>query len=81
MHHLRFVHRRLQRRDDADHDRILGKFKERYQEAVHLTLIYPGVKQALDALVQGGHNLGICKYKPTVPCMDVVKHLDLEKYF
>ncbi|CAD0186810.1 Phosphoglycolate phosphatase, chromosomal [Ruegeria sp. THAF57] len=73
--------RSARRIPDADHDRILAKFKERYQDAVHLTLIYPGVKQALDALVQAGHNLGICTNKPMVPCMAVLKHLDLEKYF
>lgn len=66
---------------DTDHDRIVGKFKGLYKDAVYLTMMYPGVRAALDSLVQAGHHLGICTNKPMIPCKAVLRHLDLDQYF
>ena len=73
--------RKVRQIPDADHDRILGMFKDRYQDAVHLTLIYPGVKQALEELTRAGHSLGVCTNKPLSPCLAVLRHLELDRYF
>jgi phosphoglycolate phosphatase len=66
---------------DTDHDRLLAGFMERYHDAVHLTKPYPDVENALRALVQQGHDLGICTNKPLAPCKAVLAHLGLDRYF
>lgn len=66
---------------DSDHDRIFGKFMDRYDDAVHLTRPYPNVENTLEVLTEAGHDLGICTNKPLAPCKAVVGHLGLNRYF
>ncbi len=65
----------------ADHDRLHESFLDRYLDAVSLTTPYPGVVEALGTLQSQGHHLGICTNKPIRPCMAVLKHLELDKFF
>ncbi|MBV0912069.1 phosphoglycolate phosphatase [Anianabacter salinae] len=78
-----FVARLRAARDlpDADHDRLLAEFIRRYDDAVHLTRPYPGVEEALSALLRAGHVLGICTNKPIRPTRVVLRHLGFERFF
>jgi phosphoglycolate phosphatase len=62
---------------DAEHARLLAAFLDGYDEAVDLTVPYPDVAAALDALAADGHRLGICTNKPARPCRAVLAHLGL----
>ena len=66
---------------DSEQERLYADFVARYDDAVGLTLPYPGVLSALDALKAGGHRLGICTNKPISPCRAVLKHLKMDHYF
>jgi phosphoglycolate phosphatase len=49
----------------ADHARLLGDFRTRYEaEPTRLTQLYPGVREALEAFRADGIALGICTNKP-----------------
>lgn len=78
-----FVTRLRNARDipDAEQERLLAAFKGRYNDAVELTVPYPGVEGALRALRDAGHRLGICTNKPISPSRAVLKHLSLDQYF
>lgn len=65
---------------EGKHERLLAEFVGRYDDAVTLTLPYPGVVQALTEL-SSKHRLGICTNKPTSPCLSVLRHLDLDRFF
>ncbi|AZV77076.1 phosphoglycolate phosphatase [Parasedimentitalea marina] len=67
--------------DECEQARLLADFIARYDNAVGLTLPYPGVLAALDALKAGGHTLGICTNKPIRPCRLVLEHLGMDHYF
>ena len=62
---------------DSEQARLLAAFHAGYDAAVDLTLPYPGVVPALDALAAAGHRLGICTNKPLVPCRALLAHLGL----
>jgi len=66
---------------DSEHARVLAAFTERYSDAVTLTQLYPGVRDALDRLHREGHGLGICTNKPIRPCRAVLRHFGLDHYF
>lgn len=66
---------------DSEQARLLADFVGRYEDAVELTLVYPGVFAALDALKAEGHRLGICTNKPIRPCRSVLAHLKMDHYF
>lgn len=66
---------------DSAHERLLAAFIELYEDAVHLTLPYPGAVAALQTLFDGGANLGICTNKPLRPAQAVLSHLSLDGYF
>lgn len=66
---------------DTQHDRLLADFVSRYDDAVTLTVPYPGVEAALQSLVDAGHALGICTNKPVRPCKAVLAHLGLDRFF
>lgn len=66
---------------DADHARLLDMFMARYEDAVHLTVLYEGVRDVLDHLVAQGHVLGLCTNKPTSPTRRVLAHMGLDPYF
>lgn len=63
------------------HARLLARFTEIYEEAVNLTLPYPGVVAALEKLAADGHRLGLCTNKPLAPARAVLRHLDLLRFF
>lgn len=62
-----FVDRMFAARDlpAADVDSALPEFLRRYQSAVSLTTLYPGVRTALNALTAAGHLLALCTNKNT----------------
>ena len=66
---------------DGEQARLYADFVARYDDAVGLTLPYPGVLAALDVLKANGHKLGICTNKPIRPCRSVLAHLGMEHYF
>lgn len=66
---------------DSEQTRLYGAFVGRYDTAVHLTVPYPGVLQALKDLKAAGHSLGICTNKPISPCRAVLVHLGMDHYF
>lgn len=65
---------------DSAQDDMLDQVVSLYDDAVHLTVLYPGVAEALDALAEK-HSLGICTNKLYAPCISVLKHLHLDSYF
>lgn len=67
--------------DGALHPELLAQFMERYEGAVHLTRLYPGVLAALDILRDAGHTLGICTNKPVAPTRAVLNHFGLTTRF
>ncbi|NIZ62392.1 phosphoglycolate phosphatase [Sedimentitalea sp. CY04] len=66
---------------DSEQARLLADLVARYDDAVELTLPYPGVLAALDNLKASGHKLGICTNKPIRPCRSVLTHLKMDHYF
>ena len=66
---------------DSEQARLLADFVARYDDAVELTQVYPGVFAALDSLKAEGHSLGICTNKPIRPCRSVLAHLKMDHYF
>jgi phosphoglycolate phosphatase len=67
--------------DEDTHARLLARFLDQYEEAVHLTRLYPGVEAALDALAAAGHRLAICTNKPETPARIVLRHMGLDHRF
>ena len=67
--------------DQSEHATIMAEFMVHYETAVELTTPYPGVINALEALQDNRHRLGICTNKPIAPTMAVLRHLDLVQYF
>jgi phosphoglycolate phosphatase len=65
----------------SEHGRLLEEYLSHYDTAVDLTVLYPNVRAALDALKAAGHRLGICTNKPIRPTEAVLKHLDMRHYF
>ncbi|PCJ07921.1 MAG: phosphoglycolate phosphatase [Rhodobacteraceae bacterium] len=66
---------------ESEQARLYADFVALYDDAVELTLTYPGVVSALEALKADGHRLGICTNKPISPCRAVLKHLKMDHYF
>ena len=77
-----FVARMRAARDvpDSEQARMLDDLVARYDDAVALTVPYPGVIAALEAL-SGTYRLGICTNKLHRPCVAVLKHLEIDGYF
>lgn len=61
--------------------RLHADFLAAYASAVELTVIYPGVRAALDVLEGQGHALGLCTNKPEGPTRAVLDHLGLTNRF
>lgn len=72
--------RRARGIDDSAQAPLLEAFVARYDAAVALTRPYPGVEEALERLV-AVHRLGICTNKPYRPCVAVLDHLGLNRFF
>ena len=62
---------------DSAHRALLEEFIDRYEGAVELTQVYPGVRSALAALTEAGHPLAICTNKPEAPARSVLAHFGL----
>lgn len=58
-----------------------ARFNARYETAFDLTVIYPGVVKALDALAGTGCALGVCTNKPIAPTRAVLGHFNLSQHF
>lgn len=78
-----FVQKMRAARDipDSEQARLLADFVARYDDAVTLTVPYPGVVDALQTLRDAGHIMGICTNKPIRPCRAVLEHLKLDPFF
>ena len=59
---------------------LIANFVKLYEEAFDLTILYPGVVEALDILAAQGHRLGICTNKPEGPARAALRHFGLERY-
>lgn len=68
-------------KDPARAARMAENLIGRYEDAVTLTLPYPGVEAALQALRSEGHRLAVCTNKPAAPALAVLRHLALDRYF
>ncbi|WP_375186457.1 phosphoglycolate phosphatase [Pseudooceanicola sp.] len=66
---------------EAEQERLLAAYLARYQGAVGLTSLYPGVRAALKALRDAGHTLLLCTNKPEAPTRAVLDHFDLAGFF
>lgn len=66
---------------DSEHARLLSAFIGAYDDAVHLTVPYSGVRVALEELRARGHALGVCTNKPLQPTRAVLVHLGLDRLF
>ncbi|MCH2096093.1 MAG: HAD-IA family hydrolase [Rhodobacteraceae bacterium] len=77
-----FVEKMRQARDvpDTYQDDLLDDLVARYDDAVELTEMYPGVSDSLQDL-SGRHTLGICTNKLYRPCIAVLEHLDIAHHF
>lgn len=70
--------------EDSDgplHADMVREFNARYVDAVTLTVLYPGVREALEALAAAGHPLAICTNKPVAPTEAVLSHFGLLPLF
>jgi phosphoglycolate phosphatase len=77
-----FIERVRKARDVSDEYQkpLLEDMTARYETAVELTVMYPGVPEALTKLAQS-HRLGICSNKLHRPCIAVLKHLKIDQFF
>lgn len=76
-----FVERMARARDLSDPVSLMPSFVRHYEQAVHETVIYPGVEAALAELKAQGHRLGLCTNKPSTPTDAVLAHLGWEALF
>lgn len=63
--------------DPGLRQRLLDGFLARYETAVQLSRLYPGVRGLLAALAAGGWRLGLCTNKPIGPTRAVLAHFGL----
>lgn len=61
--------------------RMAARYVDGFENAVHLTVPYPGVERALMALGDAGHRLAVCTNKPMAATEAVLRHLGLRDYF
>ena len=67
--------------EGAAFEALLAEFLHEYEDAQGLTTLYPGVREALDALALAGYRLGLCTNKPLAPTRAVLRHFGLEALF
>ena len=65
---------------DRYQETLLQDITARYDTAVELTVMYPGVREALATLAQS-HRLGICTNKLYRPSISILKHLKIDQFF
>ena len=80
-----FVRRMIAAREldasDEFHEQLHHRFVSLYDSAVSHTVLYPGVVEVLDDLIEDGHTLGICTNKPERATQAVLKHMEMDQYF
>ncbi|MDM7931014.1 phosphoglycolate phosphatase [Tabrizicola sp.] len=59
---------------------LVASFVKLYEEAFDLTVLYPGVLEALEALAAQGHPMGICTNKPEAPARAALRHFGLDRH-
>lgn len=67
--------------DELLQARLTADFIARYDGAVGLTALFPGVREALTAFRGAGHPLAICTNKPLAPTSAVLRHFEIEPLF
>jgi phosphoglycolate phosphatase len=67
--------------DGALQGQMVTEFVNNYEQAVDLTVLYPGVDDALDNLAVRGHPMAICTNKPAGPALSVLRHFGLARHF
>ncbi len=67
--------------DMTQHGRILDVLLKRYQNAPELTILYPGVRAALEGWHAAGVAMGICTNKPIAATEKVLSYLNLTHLF
>ncbi len=65
---------------DSEQSKLLDQVIALYDDAVQLTVPYPGAVEALETLAKT-HRLGICTNKLHRPCLSVLKHLRIDGFF
>lgn len=60
---------------------MVAEIGRRYEQDLHLNRLYPGVAEALGALHEAGHVLGICTNKPIAPTRAVLAYFGLDALF
>jgi phosphoglycolate phosphatase len=77
-----FIEQMRTARDVSDkyQEMLLEDMTARYETAVKLTVMYPGVREALSTLVKS-HQLGICTNKLHRPSITILKHLKIDQFF
>lgn len=77
-----FIERMRKARDvpDSHQETLLKGMTARYDNAVELTVMYPGVLAALIELSKT-HRLGVCTNKLYRPAMAVLRHLKIDHLF
>ncbi|WP_353472943.1 phosphoglycolate phosphatase [Salipiger sp. H15] len=67
-------------RDPNAHSRLLGKFMREYEREPALTVLYPGVMDALARLELLGCAMGLCTNKPEAPTQIALGHFGLDRH-
>lgn len=60
---------------------LMREFMDLYGSATKQTVLFDGVKPALEVLAQRGHPLGICTNKPLAPAHEVLRHVGIDRFF
>ena len=60
---------------------MVAAFVKIYEEAVDLTVLYPGVADMLTRLAEAGHPMAICTNKPEGPTRAVLRHFGILHHF
>lgn len=63
------------------HRDLVASFMTRYHDATSLTRLYPNVVEALGALADRGHPLGVCTNKPMGPTRAILDHFGITTIF
>ncbi|MDQ2094139.1 phosphoglycolate phosphatase [Rhodalgimonas zhirmunskyi] len=68
--------------DPARHEELTQVTLAHYSaDSSDLTVLYPGVRAALQALQAKGYALGLCTNKPEAPARDILRALGIEDFF
>lgn len=66
--------------DSREHARLLAKFMEHYEGEPRLTVVYPGVMDALARLGAMGFAQGLCTNKPGEPTRIALAHFGFDRF-